>query len=89
MYTGTGGVPVGGLARRSLFAWYFKDLNLLRPRNPLTVILVAAFLFLVWNYSQPVLLAFAVAYVGSGIAIRIGGILRRTYRRLHPAEASS
>jgi uncharacterized protein len=29
MYTGTGGVPVGGLARRSLFAWYFKDLNLL------------------------------------------------------------
>ena len=31
----------------------------------------------------------AVAYVGSGIVIRIGGILRRTYRRLHPAEASS
>jgi uncharacterized membrane protein (UPF0182 family) len=28
-YAGRGGVPVGGLARRSLFAWYFKDLNLL------------------------------------------------------------
>ena len=29
MYEGTGGVPVGGMARRSLFSWYFKDLNLL------------------------------------------------------------
>jgi uncharacterized protein len=29
MYEGTGGVPVGGFARKSLFAWYFKDLNLL------------------------------------------------------------
>jgi hypothetical protein len=28
-YDGTGGVPVGGMARRLLFAWYFKDLNLL------------------------------------------------------------
>jgi uncharacterized membrane protein (UPF0182 family) len=29
MYTGIGGVPLGGLTRRLLFAWYFKDLNLL------------------------------------------------------------
>ena len=28
-YDGTGGVPIGGMARRLLFAWYFKDLNLL------------------------------------------------------------
>lgn len=28
-YTGTGGVAVGGIARRSLFAWYFKDPDLL------------------------------------------------------------
>jgi uncharacterized protein len=28
-YEGTGGVPVGGISRRTLFAWYFKDLNLL------------------------------------------------------------
>jgi uncharacterized membrane protein (UPF0182 family) len=28
-YEGTGGVPVGGISRRALFAWYFKDLNLL------------------------------------------------------------
>jgi uncharacterized protein len=29
MYMGVGGVPLGGITRRSLFAWYFKDLNLL------------------------------------------------------------
>ena len=28
-YAGAGGVAVGGIARRALFAWYFKDLNLL------------------------------------------------------------
>jgi uncharacterized membrane protein (UPF0182 family) len=28
-YDGTGGVPVGGILRRSLFAWHFGDINLL------------------------------------------------------------
>src|SRR5216117_3899744 len=28
-YDGTGGVPVGGIARRIHFAWYFNDVNLL------------------------------------------------------------
>jgi uncharacterized membrane protein (UPF0182 family) len=27
-YEGSGGVPIGSLARRILFAWYFEDLNL-------------------------------------------------------------
>jgi len=31
-YQGTGGVPVGGIARRVLFAWYFEDLNILISR---------------------------------------------------------
>jgi uncharacterized membrane protein (UPF0182 family) len=31
-YKGTGGVPVGGIARRLLFASYFKELNLLLSR---------------------------------------------------------
>jgi len=33
-----------------------------------------------WTWSQPALLIIAGTYVGSGIAIRIGGILRRTLR---------
>ena len=50
----------------------FKDLNLLRPRSPLTVILIGAFIFLIWNYSQPVLLIMSSAYVGSGISDSYG-----------------
>jgi uncharacterized membrane protein (UPF0182 family) len=28
-YTGSGGIPIGGLGRRLLFSWYFTDINLL------------------------------------------------------------
>jgi len=28
-YDGTGGVPIGGIVRKNLFAWYFNDVNLL------------------------------------------------------------
>jgi uncharacterized protein len=31
-YEGAGGVPVGGIARRFLFAWYFEDVNILISR---------------------------------------------------------
>lgn len=55
----------------------FKDLNLLTPRSPLTVILLGSLIFLIWNYSQIVLLIMATAYVSSGILTRIGGLLRR------------
>lgn len=61
----------------------FKDLNLLRPRSPLSVVLFGAFIYLIWNYSQAMLLALAVTYVGSGIVIRIGGIIRRMIRGQH------
>jgi uncharacterized membrane protein (UPF0182 family) len=29
VYNGTGGVPIGSVARKALFAWYFGDVNLL------------------------------------------------------------
>lgn len=59
----------------------FKDLSLTRPRSPVTIILLASLIFLVFSYSRPALLAMAVAYMMSGIIIRIGGIARR---RLKP-----
>src|SRR5712691_560712 len=52
----------------------FKDINLLRPRSPLTVILIGSLIYLIWNYSQVVLLALSTMYVASGILTRIGGI---------------
>ena len=58
----------------------FKQINLVGPRSPLTVILFGALIYLIWNYSQPVLLALASAYVGSGILIRAGGIIKRRFR---------
>lgn len=61
-----------------------KDVQLLRPRSPLTVIFWGGFFYLIWNFTQPVLLAMAILYVGSGIAIRVGGILRRRFRHAPP-----
>jgi CDP-diacylglycerol--serine O-phosphatidyltransferase len=65
-----------------------KDVQLLRPLSPLTMILWGASIYLIWTFSQPVLLGIACGYVGSGIVVRIGGILRRFMRRLHPEPAS-
>jgi CDP-diacylglycerol--serine O-phosphatidyltransferase len=61
-----------------------KDVQLLRPRSPLTVIFWGGLFYLIWNFTQPVLLAMATAYVGSGIVIRLGGALRRRLRRTTP-----
>jgi CDP-diacylglycerol--serine O-phosphatidyltransferase len=58
----------------------FKDLSLMRPRSPLTIILVGALIYLIWNYSRSTLLAMGVFYVGSGIVVRIAGSIRRRFR---------
>ena len=63
----------------------FKDLNLLRPRSPLTVILLGALIFLIFYFSQPVLLIMATSYALSGVIIRIAGIVRR-FRPGRPAQ---
>lgn len=59
----------------------FKDFTLTRPRSPLTVVALASLIYLIVNYSQPVLLAMAVTYVGSGIVIRVGGVVRRMLKK--------
>jgi CDP-diacylglycerol---serine O-phosphatidyltransferase len=58
----------------------FKDLSLTRPRSPLTLILLGTVIFLIWRFSRPALLAMSVAYMLSGIVIRIGGITRRRFK---------
>ncbi len=64
----------------------FKDFNLGSPRKPFSVVLLGMMIYLIWNFSQPVLLGMAVAYVGSGIAVRAGGLLRRRFRPHPPRE---
>lgn len=57
--------------------WSFKELNLLRPRSPLILVLMCLVIYGIWNWAQLVLLVLASIYVSSGIVIRIGGIVRR------------
>lgn len=54
----------------------FKDLNLLEPKSPLSLILLGSLIFLIYQYSQPALLAMAITYVASGILVRLGGLFR-------------
>jgi CDP-diacylglycerol--serine O-phosphatidyltransferase len=61
----------------------FKQISVSKPRTPLIVLIVGAAVFVIWNWSQPVLLAAASAYVLSGIVIRLGGVIRR-HRRSRP-----
>jgi CDP-diacylglycerol---serine O-phosphatidyltransferase len=63
----------------------FKGVSLSRAYSPLILLGVATFIYAIWNYSQPLLLVIASTYVGSGIVIRIGGLVRRYMRPSPPA----
>lgn len=58
-----------------------KQVSAAKPRSPLVVLVFGLFIYLIWNWAQIVLLILAVTYVSSGIVIRIGGIIRRRFRR--------
>lgn len=61
----------------------FKDVHLMQPRSPLTLIFIATLIYLIWIFPQPVLLGLSVTYVATGIVLRAGGIIRRRFRQ-HP-----
>jgi len=62
----------------------FKDFNMASPRSFKTIILVASFIFLIMNYSQVMLITLSILYVGSGIVVRIGGLIRRWVKPAPP-----
>lgn len=62
----------------------FKEVNLRRRRRFVTVVSISVLLAAIWFYSEPVLLALALMYVGSGVVARLGGSLRRRWRSLPP-----
>jgi CDP-diacylglycerol--serine O-phosphatidyltransferase len=77
-----------GFLMVSTWRYYsFKGINLTKPYTPLILIVLGAFIYGMWNYSQLILLAMSTAYVGSGIAIRIGGAIRRRLRHVQPPSA--
>jgi CDP-diacylglycerol---serine O-phosphatidyltransferase len=71
-----------GFLMVSTWRYYsFKGISLRQPHTPLIVILVGGLVYAIWNYGHAVLPVLATIYVGSGIAIRIGGIVRRQVMR--------
>jgi CDP-diacylglycerol--serine O-phosphatidyltransferase len=77
-----------GFLMVSTWRYYsFKGISLSKAYSPLIVILFAAFIYGVWNYSQILFVALAAAYVASGILIRIGGLLRRRFKRTPESHA--
>src|SRR5579871_2654176 len=77
-----------GFLMVSTWRYYsFKGINLNKAYSPLIIILVGGLIYATWNYSQIVFLVLTVAYVGSGMVIRLGGILRRRLRHTPPPPA--
>jgi CDP-diacylglycerol--serine O-phosphatidyltransferase len=77
-----------GFLMVSTWRYYsFKGISLSKPYTPLILIALGAFIYGMWNYSRLILLAMSIAYVGSGIAIRVGGAIRRRLRHVRPPAA--
>ena len=74
-----------GFLMVSTWRYYsFKGINLNKAYSPLLIILAGGLIYATWNYSQTVFLLLAAAYVGSGMLIRLGGIVRRRLRHAPP-----
>jgi len=58
----------------------FKELNLFQPQSRFTLVIAAVLIWAIVEQPGPILLAMSVAYVSSGILIRIGGLIRRKWR---------
>jgi CDP-diacylglycerol--serine O-phosphatidyltransferase len=63
-----------------------KDIQLLRPRAPYTMIVAVSAIVAWWMFTAPLVLAVTTTYVGSGIAVRLGGIVRRRLRHAPEPE---
>lgn len=82
-------VIVGIIGLLMVSTWRYpsaKQINVSKPRTPLFVLIIGCIAFLIWEWAQPFLLAAACAYVGSGIVIRLGGLLRKRKRSRPPAQ---
>ena len=64
----------------------FKELNFMQWR--VTVVFFASLIFLVWNFSRPVLLTMAAVFAASGVLTRLAGLLRKLSPNMHGAAAA-
>ena len=62
----------------------FKDLNFIRSRA-MSFIFLATMIYLIWNFSEPVLLLMASTFVLSGVWSRLAYLWRRDRNQPTPA----
>lgn len=83
-------IAVGVIALLMVSSWRypsFKQISFSKPHTTVSTLIVGFVAFMIWAWPQPVLLISAVLYVGSGIAIRIGGVVKRYRRQYSPASS--
>ncbi len=69
---------VASLAVLMISGWRYRSFKELDFRaRPVTVVLCASMIFLIWNFSRPVLLAMALTFAASGVLTRLAGVFRR------------
>lgn len=62
----------------------FKDIQLQRPRSWLIAVACGIAIFAIWVAPDIAMLALSASYAASGVIVRIGGVLRRRFRRARP-----
>ena len=63
----------------------FKELAF-KQRPVVGVVFFATLIFLIWNFSRPVLMMMAATFAASGVLTRFAGMLRRSPRNVPAAE---
>ena len=80
---------IGLLSFLMISTWRYaslKNVGLLQIPSLVMIVFFATLIYLIWNFSQPVLLAMASGFVLSGIVTRIGGLFRRRSRSVARSE---
>ncbi len=67
----------------------FKDLAMLQPRKPLSLIRFGVLIWAIWNYSHVVLLAIAAVYLLSGFVLKANSMWRRFRKHEDGTESES
>ncbi len=75
---------IAGLAFLMVSTWRYtslKDIGFFQIPSLLMVVVFAALIFLIWNFSQVFLLAMASAFVLSGVVTRVAGPVNHRFRQ--------
>ena len=81
---------IGSLGFLMISGWRyrsFKELNFMN-RPALGVVFFASLIFLIWNFSRPVLLTMAATFATSGVIARVTSLFRKPSAEIKEAEVA-